>query len=307
MKILVLGSVNQDLVIRMERIPKPGETLFGQTLQYFPGGKGANQAVAAARLGAHVYLVANVGDDAFGENMKIYLASQGLETGIVSLADTPTGTAIITVDGAGENAITVVSGANSSFTLADLEVLNRFGQNDWLLVQNEITISVVFEAIRLAKKLGMKVMYNPAPALLLPADIISACDFIVVNEHELGVCFGQSQISNLSATDTDQLISLLAAQFQTTIVLTLGSSGCISASPGELTRVAGHTVQVADTTGAGDCFCGALLAALTTGFGQPQALRFANQAAALSVEKSGASISFPTREEVDQRFSTFFG
>lgn len=294
MKILVLGSVNQDLVIRMDRIPKPGETLFGHSLHYFPGGKGANQAVAATLLGGCVHFAGKVGNDGFGAGLKKYLAIHGLDGGVQTVEHASTGTAILMVDAQGENAISVVPGANNQFVTDDLNVLNGFEMGDLLLVQNEINLPVVHEAIRKARDVGMRVFYNPAPAHPIPQDVVRACDCIVVNEHELEICFGKEGLDFRNGSEVDGILSELSTHYGVTLILTLGYKGCMAAYKGQVIKVEGIEVDVVDTTGAGDCFCGALVSSISKGDDLLKSIEFANQAAALSVTRLGASVSFPS-------------
>lgn len=292
-RILVIGSINQDLVVQMERIPKPGETLFGENLKYFPGGKGANQAIAAKLLDSDVIFLGKVGNDIFGENLLEYLSSLNLGAFVQTVVSSATGTAIITVDKSGENAISVISGANVTFQLADLEILNKFDEKDILLVQNEINIPMLYEAIRKAKKHGLKVFYNPAPANKIVDEIVFLCDYIIVNEHELEVCFGINSIDFNNDDKLNEILLDLSEKYKMTLILTLGSRGCKAIQDGEIFDVSGVKVEVVDTTGAGDCFCGALVSHISKANSLNDSLIFANKAASLSVTKLGASISFP--------------
>lgn len=299
-KIIVIGSINQDLVVKMEKIPKPGETLFGTTLHYFPGGKGANQAIAAKLLDGDIVFYGKVGGDLFGANLKDYLLSLNLVTFVQTVPSSSTGTAIITVDENGENAISVISGANLTFSRSDLNVLDDFHKKDILLIQNEINIPVIFEAIKKAKEKGMLVFYNPAPAMRIPENIIPLCDFVIVNEHELEISFN---LKALDFNDKEELIKILlniTNKYEIGIVLTLGAKGCIGIKSGEIFETTGKKVNVIDTTGAGDCFCGALVSAISRGNTLSDSLEFANFAASLSVTKLGASVSFPKLEEIQK-------
>jgi len=299
-KIIIIGSINQDLVVKMEKIPKPGETLFGTTLHYFPGGKGANQAIAAKLLDGDIVFYGKVGGDLFGANLKDYLLSLNLVTFVQTVPSSSTGTAIITVDKNGENAISVISGANLTFNGNDLIVLNDFQKNDILLIQNEINIPVIFEAIKKAKEKGMMVFYNPAPAMNIPEDIIPLCDFIIVNEHELEISFNLKAIDFNKKEELIKILLNITNQYGIAIVLTLGAKGCIGIKNGEIYETTGKKVNVIDTTGAGDCFCGALVSAISRGNSLSDSLEFANFAASLSVTKLGASVSFPKLEEIQK-------
>lgn len=297
-KIIVIGSINQDLVVQMKRIPKPGETLFGENLHYFPGGKGANQAIATKLLGGDVSFLGKVGDDLFGSNMKDYLLKLDLATFIKTEVSSSTGTAIITVDSNGENAISVIPGANALFNSSDLDILNTFSKYDILLVQNEINLPIILEVIKKAQQQGLRVFYNPAPAIEVSEDIISLCDFIIVNEHELEIFFRLKNINFNNKEELSEILLNLSNKYGNTIILTLGSKGCIAVQDKHIFESSGIIVDVIDTTGAGDCFCGALISFISQGHNLSDSLDFANKAASLSVTKLGASSSFPRFSEI---------
>ncbi len=295
-KIIVIGSINQDVVVQAPRIPSPGETVFGDELHYFPGGKGANQAVAAKLLGGDVTYFGKVGSDLFGRNLKKYMSTVDLGAA-VERVDGSTGTAVIVVDGSGENAITVVPGANSEFSSGDLNILDGFGRGDFLLVQNEINVSFLYELIRNGRALDLTIVYNPAPAIETPADVLASCDYVIVNEHELETVFGTKvDLSNIEELKRRMLKT--SKQFDTSIVLTLGANGCVAAREGAFLKSKGVKAEVVDTTGAGDCFCGAFVASLSEGKGLMDSLDFANMAGAKSVSNLGASSSFPKLEDL---------
>ena len=295
-KIVVLGSINQDLVIQLDRIPLPGETLFGNTLHYFAGGKGSNQAIAAKKLGGDVIFLGKVGDDPFGNNLRNYLRGLGLDQHI-RIVPGATGTAVINVDKQGENAISVIAGANSFFDLGDLEILSSLTAGDILLLQNEINVPVIYAAIEAAHDRGILVYYNPAPAIAIPDEIAGLCDCILVNEHELQICFRLAP-REYRDDGLDELLLQLSGNYNTTLVLTLGRRGSKAAEKGRIINSPAIPVVAVDTTGAGDCFCGALVAHISRGNALEASLDFANKAAALSVTKMGASGSFPLLGEV---------
>lgn len=297
-QILVVGSINQDLVIQMDRIPKPGETLFGKNLSYFPGGKGANQAVATKVLGGDVIFVGKVGKDIFGSSMKEYLATVGLSEYIKTEANAPTGTAVINVDKNGENAISVVSGVNGLFNDDDLCILDKLNPNDIILLQNEINLPTIFNFIKESKKRGIKTFYNPAPAIKIPKETIPLCDCIIVNEHELEVSFSLSNTDFKNEELLSEILLSLSNTYNISVVLTLGADGYIAVQENVIYKGAGLKVNAVDTTGAGDCFCGALVAHISNGHSFQESLSFANKAAALSVTKAGASSSYPKIEDV---------
>lgn len=297
-KIIVIGSINQDLVVKMEKIPEPGETLFGETLHYFPGGKGANQAIAAKLLGGDVTFYGKVGRDLFGANLTEYLSNLNLGTYVQTVTSSSTGTAIITIDKNGENAISVISGANMTFKYEDLDIFETFQKDDILLMQNEINNEIVFDSIVKAKAKDMLVIYNPAPAISIPERIISLCDFIIVNEHELEISFNLKALDFNNKEELVQILLNITTKYDIGIVLTLGSKGCVGIKSGKIFETTGKKVNVIDTTGAGDCFCGAFVSAISQGNSLSDSLEFANFAASLSVSKLGASVSFPKLNEM---------
>ncbi|WP_348788349.1 ribokinase [Leifsonia sp. NPDC080035] len=297
----VVGSANLDLVYRVERIPSPGETVLASSSDAVPGGKGNNQAVAAARAGADVTFVVALGRDAAGDR----LAEEARAAGATVLdrrMHAPTGTALITVDTAGENSIVVDSAANALLT--DLTVAERdaITASDVLLLQLETPLETVSEAAALAHAAGSLVVLNAAPVRHLPDALLAAVDILVVNEHE----------ASLLAPDaaSPQAAASALARDGRAVVLTLGGAGALVVAPGaEPVAVPAHRVEVVDTTGAGDTFCGALAAELDrsgaargdrAGLGDAlaSAARFASAAGALSVQRAGAVPSIPTLEEI---------
>ncbi|MGN6426008.1 MAG: ribokinase [Leifsonia sp.] len=291
----VVGSANLDLVYRVERIPSPGETVLAVSADAVPGGKGNNQAVAAARAGADVTFVVALGRDAAGDRLAAEARSAGAAV-LDRRVDAPTGTALITVDAAGENSIVVDSGANG--LLAGLAPAERDAVTaaDVLLLQLETPIETVEEAAVLAHAAGTLVVLNAAPVRALPEALLAAVDILVVNEHE----------ARLLAPDagSPQESAAALATGGRSVVLTLGGAGALVVAPGaEPVAIPAHRVEVVDTTGAGDTFCGALAAELDrSGPGAPDALvaaaEFASAAGALSVQRAGAVPSIPTLEEI---------
>jgi ribokinase len=269
-EVVVVGSANMDVIAVAPRHPVVGETVLGTALRFAPGGKGANQAVAAARFGARTRMVGRVGRDAFGDSLVAFLDGEGIG-GLIRDADQPTGTALIVVDEQGENTIVVVPGANGAMTVADLGRLD----GDVLVAQFEIPLAVVEAALRATRA---TTVLNPAPALVCPQSLLEAADIVVVNETEAAALAGR-----------------LPARKDQVVVTTLGAAG---ARVGAMT-VPGRAVAVVDTTGAGDCFVGALAAALAGGESIEGAVRVANVAASLSVQRFGAGPSMPTRAEVE--------
>jgi ribokinase len=301
--ILVVGSLNMDLVVQMPAIPRPGETLLGGRFATFPGGKGANQAVAAARLGARVTLVGRVGGDAFGEQLLKIVKSEGIDTRFIGVDENnPTGVALITVDAQGQNSIAVASGAN--FTLGPEHVWaawEQLPQVDLLVMPLETPMEAVCTAARIAKERGARVILNPAPARSLDQDLLRMIDVLIPNESETERLTGQ-KIQN--DEDARQAGVELLGQGVGCVVLTLGERGALivegATQAPRCELIPAFSVNVVDTTAAGDGFVGALSTGLGQGLPLIEAARFANAAAAISVTRAGAQPSLPYRSEVDQ-------
>jgi ribokinase len=282
--IALVGSINLDIVVGVDRHPAPGETVLGDDRQELPGGKGANQAVAAARLGADVAFVGRVGDDDAGRRLRDGLAAEGVDVTHVRVdADAPTGVALIAVDRAGENTIVVSSGANARVSAADVEAAHDVLANAAVtLVQHEVPEDAVAAAIAAA---GGTVVLNPAPA----RPIVAPVDVLVPNRGELEALAG-------GAGDPVELArSLDAAR---SVVVTLGSEGAAVIEGSRVERIPARRVDAVDTTGAGDAFCGALAQALDTGADLVEAARWAVRAAAASVTKPGAQGGLPRRADL---------
>jgi ribokinase len=301
--IVVVGSFNMDLVVRMPAIPRPGETLLGGVFATYPGGKGSNQAVAAARMGGQVTMVGRVGSDAFGSELLGMARGEGIDTRFVGVdPQAATGVALIQVDAQGQNSISVASGAN--FALAPEMVVAAFEQLeavDLLVMPLENPIETITIAARLAKKAGARVLLNPAPAQKLSADLLRNVDVLIPNEHEAALMTG---IEIHSIEDARLAAAKLIAAGVGVVIITMGQRGALIAesNPAGIiyTHIPAFTVQAVDTTAAGDAFVGALAVAL--GEGQPLAgaVRFASAAAAISVTRPGAQPSLPRRVEVDE-------
>jgi len=285
--VIVVGSANVDQVFRVERIPSPGETVLSTGFSTARGGKGQNQAVAAARAGAPTAFIAALGDDAFGSDTRAGLIDDGVDvTGVRSL-DAATGTALIAVDSVGENTIIVEAGANR--LLVDLQSADAaaIAASSVLAMQLEIPLETVIAAARIARAGGTTVMLNAAPIRDLPAELLSSLDILVVNEHEASHLAGERDWREL----TEQV---------PVVVVTLGSEGALLLRRGsDEVRVAAPSVHAVDATGAGDTFCGAFAAGLAEDMELEQALRFAVTAASLSVQSYGAVPSIPLRAQID--------
>jgi len=298
--IVVVGSLNMDLVVRTHHMPGPGETVLGDDFQTIPGGKGANQAVAAARQGARVSMVGRVGDDAFGHTLRSSLQSEGVDIGHVKVDSTaPTGIAMITLDGAGQNSIVVAPGANAQLTAEDVETaLNAAGAFDALVMQLEISLPVVQAAARMAHEHGAKIILNPAPVQPVPAELLTLVDVLIPNESETSMLSG---LPADSPEQAEQAAQVLLDQGVGAVVLTLGAHGAAVLEPGqEVVHLPPHLVDVVDTTAAGDAFVAALATRWSEGISLWEAAHCGNKAGALTVTKLGAQPSLPTRPEVDR-------
>ncbi|MGX1170025.1 ribokinase [Bradyrhizobium sp. USDA 372] len=296
-RVFVAGSINMDVVATADRHPRIGETVAGRQVLYFPGGKGANQAVAASRLGARTTLIGRLGRDSFGAELKAFLGEQGIDLGyVVETAETHTGTAIITVAEA-DNTIVVVPGANGLVGADDVSVVPLL-KGDVAVSQFEIPLPTIAAFFHRARAAGAVTVLNPAPAQKMPGELLALVDILVLNETELGFLAG----SELSESDAAARITEVARQLQAredqTICVTLGKRGVLALAGRDETAVAGRVVKALDTTGAGDCFVGALAAQLADGAALREALTFANSAASISVQRMGAGPSMPTAGEV---------
>ncbi|MFI8290993.1 ribokinase [Streptomyces sp. ms191] len=289
--IVVLGSTNMDLVAFVPRAPARGETVTGREFRTIPGGKGANQAVAAARAGAETAMIGAVGADEFGLRLRAALEASSVDTDLLRTAEGPSGTAHIVVDDDGGNAIVVVPGANGTVVSLDHGDEALIATADALLLQLELPLSAVTEGAVTARRLGVRTILTPAPAQPLPPELLAATDLLVPNEHEAAALTGIADPRGAAE-------ALLRSVPE--VVITLGAAGCLHAARGsEPLAVAAPRVKAVDTTAAGDTFVGALAVALAEGRPVPRALAWAATAAALSVQRVGASSSMPYRAEID--------
>lgn len=295
-RIVVVGSANTDMVVRTQHLPLPGETVLGGKFIMTAGGKGANQAVAAARLGAEVTFVARLGRDVFGDRALVGYQAEDINTDyIVRDDEEASGVALIVVDEAAENIITVAPGANGRLSPADVRAAERaIAEADGVLLQLEIPLEAVRTAIELARRHHVRVILNPAPARVLPDEVLRGIDVLTPNENEAAKLMGEQVDSPLEA---------LIARGVGRVVMTCGARGCEVVSDGGRQHVPGVHVEAVDTTGAGDCFNGALAVALARGLNMIEAVQYANAAAALAVTRFGAQIALPTDEEVQQFLS----
>ncbi len=294
--VFVAGSINLDLVAVMDSLPRPGQTVLGRDFARHPGGKGANQAVASARLGTPTVLVGKIGADPFGLELRAFLSSQGVDTRRVEVAEVATGVALILVDRAGENSITVIPGANGCLTPADVSDL-PLATGDVALSQFETPIATVERFLACARAKGATAVLNPAPALPECGSLLQLADILILNETELAVFSGTSAIATELA-DVFELAARTRRRSEQGIVVTLGSRGVIALN-GELRlMVPGHRVTAIDTTGAGDTFAGVLAAKLAGRSTFAHAVESANAAAAYSVQHAGAAASSPSASEL---------
>ncbi len=294
--VLVIGSLNADLVVRAPRFPQPGETISGDDLQIIPGGKGANQAVAAARQGASVAMTGRVGRDGFGDFLLDNLKNNRVDISNIE-RDDASGTAIIIVDESGQNSIVLSPGANGKVGSQDVD---SAPDAKILLLQFEIPMKTVLHAAMRYKAKGTTVILNPAPARQIPDELLAAVDILVPNESELAL------LTNLQVTD------IKSAEFAAhkilkrgvkTVIVTMGSNGALIVTDTQVTHVDAFKVDVVDTTAAGDAFIGGFASAVLRGLDLENAVRYANACGALAATKFGAQPSLPTKEEVEKFIS----
>jgi len=301
-RVFVAGSINMDVVATAERHPRIGETVAGSAVLYFPGGKGANQAVAAAKLGAPTRLIGRLGKDAFGDELKAFLAAQGVELSFVQQTSAAhTGTAVITIANA-DNTIVVIPGANALVSAADVAA-PVLAKDDVAVSQFEISLPSISAFFSRARAAGATTILNPAPAIEAERDLLDLADILILNETELGL------LAKTELRDTDAAAVFIEAvrSLQTkgkTICVTLGKRGVLALVDGKPLIIPGHTVKAIDTTGAGDCFVGAVAAQLAAGTSIGEALHYANSAASICVQRMGAAPSMPTAAEVEAAIST---
>lgn len=297
--VLVIGSSNTDLVAQTPRLPKPGETLLGGSFFMAPGGKGANQAVAAARAGANVTFLARVGQDDFGEQALNGLKAENIDTShILTDPDLPSGVALILVDEKGENSIVVASGANAALSPVQLDAAeNAFQNADICLLQLETPIETVLHATLLAEQFNVPVILNPAPATALPAEIWSKLYLITPNETETQTLTG---ILPDTAENAREAAHIFFHRGVKNVIITLGARGAYVFTPSHSELIPAPSVSAVDTTAAGDTFNGALAYALTDRRSLVDATQYACVAGALSVTKTGAQPAIPSRTEIDQ-------
>jgi ribokinase len=300
-RIAVLGSINVDLVINVPQLPSRGETVLGHELRVFPGGKGANQAVAASRLGGDVVLIGHVGNDDFGTTVLEHLSRDRVDiSGVVVDSERPTGAALIMVETGGQNMIAVAPGANLAVSESDVSrALDAIDGGGVLVLQLEIAIGMVELAIMSASERGIRVLLNPAPVISLDSTVLSRIDVLVMNEVEAAVLF-QKQIVDVRSAGEATLAATRAGV--KLAVVTLGRSGAIFSDGGSPQHVDGFAVDAVDATAAGDAFLGALAVALDLDLEPREAVRLANAAGAVAASRSGAQSSLPTARDLSDLF-----
>ena len=298
MKLAVVGSINMDMTVTAERIPLKGETLRGDSLHYIPGGKGANQAVAMAKLGAKVEMFGCVGDDANGTQLLENFKEVGVETRHIKvLSGVPTGIAMITV-GENDTTIIVVPGANGKVdrTYID-EIKEELKTFDMVVLQQEIPLDTVYYIVDFCDEHQIPVVLNPAPASNVPLEVIEKVTYVTPNEHEAALIFGE-----------EHSVETLLRQYPEKLIITQGSRGVVTClKNGEILKVPARKANVADTTGAGDTLNGAFAIQRAKGKEMEEALRYANVAASLSTEKFGAQSGMPTAQEVGKELKKLEG
>ena len=285
-KIIVIGSSNTDMVVRSEHLPKPGETVLGGGFMMVGGGKGANQAVAVAKMGHSVIFAAAVGTDIFGDEAVERYRHLGIDTSYIAHKDTPSGIALIMVDSAAQNSISVALGANNELML----------EGDIVLLQLEIPMATVEACVSVAAAKGARVILNPAPAVKVSEQVLSKLYLITPNQTEAEILTGVEVKDTITARLAAEELSRAGVH---KVVVTMGSDGALLYEDGKSEIVPAHKVDAVDTTAAGDVYNGALCAALAEGMSLREALRFATKASAISVTRVGAQPSVPSREEVD--------
>ena len=290
-RVFVAGSINMDVVATADRHPQVGETVAGTAVLYFPGGKGANQAVSAAKLGAPSTLIGRLGADAFGKELRTFLDAQGIDlTFVKDTAEAHTGTALITIANA-DNTIVVVPGANALVSAEDVGAA-ALAKGDVAVSQFEIPLQTIAAFFARARAAGATTILNPAPAIKFGRELLDLVDVLVLNETELGVLAG------VALRDSDDDARFVETRPDQTVCVTLGRRGVLAVIDGQASVIAGRAVKAVDTTGAGDCLVGALAAQLAGGKSIHDALTYANAAASICVQRMGAAPSMPTAAEV---------
>jgi len=297
-RIVVVGKVGMDILVRLDAAPRSGESVLGEGMELIPGGKGANQAVAASRLGAKVSFISRVGDDEFGRRLVSYLKKESLDASCVKISnEAPTGTTVVMLDRNHDNTMVSIPGITKTLSVADLDPVELTG-SDIVVTQLGVPQEVVIELLKRAKSAGATTILNGTPRIKVPKSTLELADYLIVNEYEAAFFAGEDKVSS----DPD-IVSGYAKKIRTSasqvVIVTVGESGSIALDRDKIIRVAGLKVNVVDTTGAGDCFIGAFAKALSEDKSLEEALNFANKAASICVQRMGASAALPTLEEVN--------
>lgn len=296
-KVIVIGSSNTDMVVRSANLPRPGETVLGGAFMMAGGGKGANQAVAVARMGHSVRFACALGKDIFGDEAVARYAEYGIDTSYIVRKDTPSGVALIMVDSAAQNSISVALGANNELSLEDvMPLLETIEEGDIVLLQLEIPITTAEACICVAAAKGAKVILNPAPAAKVSEEALSKLYLITPNQTEAELLTGVSADDVSGAERAAEALCRFGVE---KVVVTLGAEGAMLYEDGKAEIISAYKVDAVDTTAAGDVYNGALCAALAEGASLRDALQFATKASAISVTREGAQPSIPSRDEVD--------
>jgi len=299
-RVIVAGSINVDVVARSAVHPAPGQTVAGSHLEWLPGGKGANQAVAAARMGAPTALVGRIGEDVFGDQCLAFLRAEGVDTDLVARApDRATGAAVIVVADDGENTIVVVPGANGALD-ADAVARLPIEPRDVVLSQFEIPLETVAAVFDAGRRVGAVTVLNPSPVMPCPPSLLALADIVVLNESEVAAMSGHDVDAGSSRAAVIDAARSMACGADQTVLVTLGPRGAVALVRDEVHVADGRAAAVVDTTGAGDCFTGSMAAHLAAGGTIAEALRWGNAAAGCCVERAGAGPSMPRREEVSR-------
>jgi ribokinase len=299
-KVIVAGSINMDIVAFTERHPKVGETVFGSDLNYFPGGKGANQAVSASKLGGETTIVGMVGTDGFGKELVKFLGEQGINNKILIAPETPTGTALIIVSTmTSNNTIVVIPGANFKLTENDIKT-TEIEKGDILVCQFEIPTETIKAFFKRGKKVGTVNILNPAPAKTISKDLQTLVDILVLNETELEI-LSESKVDVEDENSISNAVNKIKIEGQS-IIVTLGDKGVLAFIKDTVVKIEAQKVKAVDTTGAGDCFVGALAAKLSKSSTLVNSIEFANVAASICVTRQGAGTSMPTLNEVNHLY-----
>ncbi|NOS54724.1 MAG: ribokinase [Cyclobacteriaceae bacterium] len=294
--IFVIGSANTDMVIKMDRLPKPGETILGGSFLMNAGGKGANQAVAASRMGGNVTFIAKIGNDIFGKQTTANLKNENIKTDFVFVdEESSSGTALIMVNSEGENCIAVAPGANAKLSPTDIDMVSSLDTADVILIQLEIPMQTIVTIAQRAKQLGKRVILNPAPAQFLPDKLFANLFLITPNETEASLMTGVKVIDEDSAA---KAATFFLAKGVENVIITMGKEGAYFQNKYSKMKIAAPVVKAVDTTAAGDTFSGSIAVALTENMEWESAIKFAIQAASISVTRMGAQSSIPYRKDI---------